>query len=116
MTARDVLAGSEVKLLLFSDFGHPTVPAAEIESMLGEYKYSRVLGKLVYAFTPGQHSLPPDFYSLDTHLPLYGDRPGSKLRAPSEFLKVRRSELPLDLEFRHFLRIWPHYDKFVIAD
>lgn len=114
LTAKGVLADSEVKVFLFSDFGHPTVPPVEIEGMFGEYQYSRVLSKRVYAFTPGQYQLPPGFYSLDEDIPLYNPSGRPRLLAAPEFLKVKRCELPLDYEFRRFLVIWPHAEQFLV--
>ncbi len=114
LSARKILSETDVKLLMFSDYGHPTVSAGEIEGMLGEYEFSQVLSKYVYAYTPGPHQLPPAFYSLDSGIPLYNPSDRKKLLAPTDFLKTKKTELPLDLEFRRFLRIWKHYDKFVI--
>lgn len=110
---REILAESEARMFLFSDFGHPTVPHEQVHSTFGEAGYSQVLSNCVYGFTPGAHQLPGGVYALDTEIPLYNPSGGDRLHKPSQVLRTKRKELPLDMEFRRFLGIWPHYDLFV---
>lgn len=105
--AKHVLRNSEVKAFVFSGHGHPQNSVEDVERGFAEAGFKRVLSERVFCYVPTAHSLPPSLSRLEKEIPLFNPGKASDLLAAPDFLKVPRSELPLDYEFRRIIGIWP---------
>lgn len=114
--SRNILANSPVQIFVFSGPGYQYTSFAKIESDFGEFGFHRILSKNVYAYTPGAKSFPRGVYDLDVDIPFYGLSAGEALLSAPEILKSRMRDLPYDYDFRQFIGLWSHHDKYVVRD
>lgn len=107
--AKQMLDGSPLGLLLFTNFGAQSQNTNEgVHNELMRSGFRCVFDRLFRGYVVGDHQLPFDTGPLQAEIPLYNPtgRPGTMSGA--EAVKIPDDQRPLDLDVTNILEGWEH--------
>lgn len=110
-TARQMLAGSDVGLLVFADMGAQHLNTHEIiEDELGRAGFRQVISANVFAYALDGASVSQDLVdSLEAEIPLFNPSGRQTTMGADQFVTFRESELPEELKFYAYVSDWPDF-------